>query len=384
MHVLKVADTEPSPTAGVSGLTLAAGREMAKRGHRVDFWFTPDLLPRLRTPGLRRLIVPWLVAWRVLGLTVRGRAPDVVEVHEPLGAVVAALCRLPWPALPVCVVFSHGLELLGWRAGLRMARAHERRVALKSRLLVPATLLSQTCVALRLAASVLVVSESDRRYLLEHWQLADDRVTCCSTAVLLEESGPAAGERQHSTAGLRVVFLGSWIERKGTIELEQAWRDVERAREDVSLTIAGAGSSGGAQAAAQRLQSATVVSSVSRHELAQLLDGHDVFVLASWFEGMSLALLEAAAAGLACIVTPVAGSLDVFPGGELDGALMVDPGDARGLADALLRLADTPELRRELGIRARGRAEVFTLARCVDLQLAAYEAALARARRAAP
>jgi glycosyltransferase involved in cell wall biosynthesis len=66
-------------------------------------------------------------------------------------------------------------------------------------------------------------------------------------------------------------------------------------------------------------------------------------------------LLEAFAAGIPVVATAVGG----VPDAAGDAALLIPPGDAEAAAAALTRLADEPELRRELverGIeRVRGR-----------------------------
>ena len=76
---------------------------------------------------------------------------------------------------------------------------------------------------------------------------------------------------------------------------------------------------------------------VSHEELPDRLREHDVFVLPSYREGLSLALLEALASGLSCVVTHTAND-NGFLRQDVD-ALLVDTGDSDALRDALLRLA---------------------------------------------
>lgn len=87
-----------------------------------------------------------------------------------------------------------------------------------------------------------------------------------------------------------------------------------------------------------------------------VLSRADVFVLPSKSEQSgSLALLEALQAGRACI----ASACDGIPEDVTDGrdALLVPPGDARALADALGRLLGDPDLRTRLGRAARATFE---------------------------
>ncbi|WP_219419864.1 glycosyltransferase family 4 protein [Pseudonocardia nigra] len=87
-------------------------------------------------------------------------------------------------------------------------------------------------------------------------------------------------------------------------------------------------------------------------DVPALLRGLDVFCLPSRAEALSLALLEAVAHGLPCLTTAVGDTV-----GALDGcALVVGPDDVDALTAAMDRLLTDPDLRRELGRRARERA----------------------------
>ena len=71
----------------------------------------------------------------------------------------------------------------------------------------------------------------------------------------------------------------------------------------------------------------------SRADVAELLPALDVFVLGSRYEGLPIAMLEAMAAGVACVATRVGGVPEVITDG-VDGRL-VAPGAPAELADAI-------------------------------------------------
>lgn len=79
-----------------------------------------------------------------------------------------------------------------------------------------------------------------------------------------------------------------------------------------------------------------------------------VFVLASRYEGLPNALLEAMANGLPCVVADTIVGARSLVEHDVTG-LVFRCGDAHDLADQLTRLLGDPELRREFGHRARQR-----------------------------
>ncbi len=81
----------------------------------------------------------------------------------------------------------------------------------------------------------------------------------------------------------------------------------------------------------------------------------DIFVLPSWYEGLPLVAMEAAAAGCPVVATAVDGTPEAVAEGRT--GLLVPPGDAAALAAALLLLAADPALRRSMGIAGRARAQ---------------------------
>lgn len=94
-----------------------------------------------------------------------------------------------------------------------------------------------------------------------------------------------------------------------------------------------------------------------RNDIPRLLAAADVFVLPSRSEGRPLALLEAMAAGKACIAARVGGVGEVIRDGH-DG-LLFDRGDVASLVADLVRLLGDDSLRRRLGQRAAESSRAF-------------------------
>jgi glycosyltransferase involved in cell wall biosynthesis len=113
-----------------------------------------------------------------------------------------------------------------------------------------------------------------------------------------------------------------------------------------------------------------------RTDIPRLLAASDVFVLPSLYEGTSLAVLEAMAAGKALVSSKIGGTDELVVDGE--SGLLVPRGDADALAVAIRRLLRDSTLRARLGDAARERAEtLFSASPTVARVTGVYEDVLA-------
>jgi glycosyltransferase involved in cell wall biosynthesis len=89
----------------------------------------------------------------------------------------------------------------------------------------------------------------------------------------------------------------------------------------------------------------------SRDDVPDLLAATDLFVLPSLWEGLSIALLEAMAAGKPIVATAVSGTTQSMIHGET--GLVIPPRDSKALADAILWMLSEPERARAMGQAAK-------------------------------
>ena len=180
-------------------------------------------------------------------------------------------------------------------------------------------------------------------------------------------NGVAIPARRHPTAAVRTfVTVSSFAPCKATLVLVKAFMAVASSRPALRLLMVGDG-------AERRLCEELVRRSGRDHQVefvgyrtdvAAQLERADAFVLPSVNENLPLALLQAMAAGMACIATPIGGIPEMLTG---NCGLLVSPGDAHSLSAAMVRLIDEPYLAANLGAAARSRvAESFSLSRCAD------------------
>jgi glycosyltransferase involved in cell wall biosynthesis len=104
---------------------------------------------------------------------------------------------------------------------------------------------------------------------------------------------------------------------------------------------------------------------------AAFMNSLDVFVLPSLAEGTPNSIIEAMAHGVPVIASEVGGISDMI--GE-DAGIRVPPGDTGALAEAMLRLAKDPELRRQMGTAAAERYQkLFSPKVVLPLMLDIYQ-----------
>jgi glycosyltransferase involved in cell wall biosynthesis len=154
----------------------------------------------------------------------------------------------------------------------------------------------------------------------------------------------AAGPLEEGDGALRVVFVGNGVERKGLDTLLRA-RELARAAVEVDVVTGDPVPERGGVTVHHGVQAGSA-------QLAALYDRAQAFVLPTRADGVPWVVVEALAAGLPLITTDVGGISELVG----DAGLLVPPGDAAALAEALDRLAGDPALRRDLARRARERA----------------------------
>ena len=109
----------------------------------------------------------------------------------------------------------------------------------------------------------------------------------------------------------------------------------------------------------------------ARGDVPELLASFDVFALPSLYEGLCLAVIEAQAAGVPVVATPVGGIRDTVVDGET--GLLVPTRDPTALAAAIRRLLDDRPAAEAMAAEAKRRVrERFSVERMVEETLALY------------
>lgn len=319
--------------------------EVGRGGHHVEY-FCSDDVPAVWRGRAGRLAFPLAVMRHVSRAT---PAYDLVNVHEPSGAPLALWRRAGTPRI---VVTTHGVEARAWRLALDERRHGRAGPSLKTRLLYPATALSQCRVALTRADHVLCLNSEDRAFLATHYGIEPARTTR-----IWPGADPIYGEastgRTYQRAE-RLVFFGTWRKNKGTEDLVPAFVELADRHPALSLTLLGTGVADTDVVAAfpTRVQARIrPVRHIEPPAAARALAEADIFVLPSLFEGTPLTLIEAMMSGLPIVTTATCGMKDVIV--DRDNGLLVPIRSPAAIVAAVDRLVSDPALRARVGQGAR-------------------------------
>lgn len=185
---------------------------------------------------------------------------------------------------------------------------------------------------------------------------------------------PAPPYEEFRDGRLNVLFLGRPEKRKGLDYMIEAFAQVQAKRPDTRLIVVGAGKFERYERLAKSMGLRDVVfrAYAAYDDLPRYHQTSHVFCAPNTgFESQGLVLLEAMAAGLPVVASNIEGFAAVVTHG-VEG-LLVLPGDAGGLASALLELLDDPERRRRMAEQGRQRAREFSWQRVSQQILSYYE-----------
>jgi glycosyltransferase involved in cell wall biosynthesis len=290
-------------------------------------WRAPD-------PGTRRMMVWFDRFW-----------PDVVHVNclpQLKGAAAARALGLP--------VVWHVREIL---PPGRRRRWFARRLG-------------------RDAARIVAVSEAVAEWIRDEG--LGDRVSVVRNGVAIPPRVPdavtARAELGLPGDGLLVGFLGGMAVHKGADDLVTAAEHALDRAPDLRFVLA----TYGPEAEVEELR-ARVATSAQAGRFQLISPVEDVFRLLSavdmvafssvWPDSLPRVIMEAMAAGRPVVAYRTGGVAEMVVDGET--GLLVEPGDTDGLADGLVRLAQSDHFRGVLGAAGAERARVeFSVERHVD------------------
>jgi len=149
-----------------------------------------------------------------------------------------------------------------------------------------------------------------------------------------------------------IVCVGRLVPVKGQHILLQAVAQLLKQGRAIRLRYVGDGPDRESleQQAKSLGQAVHFAGAVNQDQILDFYRQADVFVLASFAEGVPVVLMEAMMMQIPCVTTHITGIPELIRQGE---GLLTAPSDVDGLADAIASLMDDAKLRQEIGRKAR-------------------------------
>jgi glycosyltransferase involved in cell wall biosynthesis len=299
----------------------------------------------------------WRFYPRRLISIIRRFQPDVVHCHHTAWPKAAVAC---WWAQVPCVFTLHGHHS-DW------LRRHRRRLQF----------------AARTTAYCVGVSPGVEKLLIDMLGVPMDKALCIHNGVpdiYMVEPPPPPWSSSIPSQDLVVGMVGRFDGRyKDQVTLARAMMVVREQLPQVHLVFLGDGPH---RPAVERLVANLGMGRYVhflglRRDVPALLHYLDVFVLSSRTEGESLAILEAMSAQRPIVATAVGGTPGLLANGEC--GLLVPPGDAPAMAQAIVELLTNKTKAGELARRARERfLREYTIDRMGEQYLELYREAASR------
>jgi glycosyltransferase involved in cell wall biosynthesis len=358
MRILMISGVPGKAEAGVAGIVYNLARELGELGHSVKPLFFEDLLSKPTWPNRFRTVE---FAKRVSEYAQEtSREFDIVNIHAPFGFWYGAQRRRRGPEPdPPYVMTMHGLEeRRNYAMGREASKGRADYFRWKNRVWQHLYHMPTYRWSFKTADQCIVTNREALLFLQLHYNVAPGRVWLVPNGV-----GPEFFHVRSFSPGIatKLLFVGTWIDHKGTYYLAEAFEKVLRLIPEVRLTIAGCiePEENVRRCFAPAAQAALEVRPfVTRAGISSLYAESDIFVLPSLMEGMPLVLLEAMASGMPVVTTESSGMTDLVEDSH-DG-LFVIPGDAESLSAAIVRLCRDPGLRLQLGSAAQEKMKRHT------------------------
>jgi len=309
--------------------------------------FEKAFLAELRSAGVKYFFVghnsrlfPWTGALRVRRYVLRENI-DIYHSHLTYGIVFGALIRIPR-------VYTHH------NAKMRVNRHFFK-------------------VLIRWIDRLVAISDVCGELLTEY---AECSVTVIRNGVNIGKISQKAIVFDSSEPTIRCVAVGGITKQKNYNLLVSAIKCIpESVRSRFTIFIAGEGSQIETEELRRSIEKAGLQSTIELlgnvEDVPSLLNQSQLFVMSSAWEGLPISLIEAALAGLPCIVTDVGGCREVID--TCRNGLVVAPSDAQALADAIEDLVRMPSGLSEYSQNALTYSSAFSIEKASNAHLALYE-----------
>lgn len=286
------------------------------------------------------------------GCWLQTNRPDLLHIHAGIG----------WEA--------HALAHLGKAADIPVIRTEHLPF-----LLTDETQISEFRAGLSAVARLIVVSDASRATFMDAG-IDTEKISVIRNGILPMNGGEPARAQWGPPFARTLISIARFSPQKDHATLVQAMPTVLADCPDAVLLLVGDGPE---MLAVKNLVADLAIGNAvrfagQRDDVASLLASADLFVSASRFEGLPLAVLEAMSVGIPVVATAIGGTIEAL--GD-DYPYLVEPGRPQALGEAICAVLKDPIAGARAGEAERARFEqLFSAARMVAETEEIYRATL--------
>jgi glycosyltransferase involved in cell wall biosynthesis len=272
-----------------------------------------------------------------------GRKADAFLIHECASGPFMNL------GIPV-VIHSHGLERRAWYMALKHNDGAIHEINWKRKITFPLWNLRHCDLGFQKASLILICNQQDADFAKEYYAQNGGNYYVYRNGVNPTQIDEQVQPKNQCT----ILFLASWIKRKGNNTLVEAADILYKSGLRLNWLLAATGLEAEKVLAdwPNELKSSVEVIPFYLPNIEEsFLARSNIFVLPSVFEGQCLSLLQAMETGRCCITTNCCGQLDLIQHNY--NGLLHDPSNAQQLASLIKQCVTNESMRIELGRNAK-------------------------------
>ncbi|MGE0882735.1 MAG: glycosyltransferase family 4 protein [Blastocatellales bacterium] len=360
MRFLFVSDFVCEWNSGSAGSILSIGEALIRRGHTVDYLWKDDHAPRLPHPSLDRLFGLPRRQFRQIREQLLKADYDVVIVSQPYAYPVYEQLPKLYPNT-LFLNRTHGWEDRFNRARLKwcwdLKKGSLDWMLAWASAIVARRLFRRTA---RACHGLIAPSSLGANFVSDSYGVPKDKIAVIPYG-LSEVFLNVDVNRQKASQGMKLLFVGSYLARKGTRILESALPALAPQFPNLEITFVVPNES--IDIVKAKYESSfghrlNVLGWQKRSQLVELYSQHDIFLFPSLFEGFGKVFIEAMVCGMCVIGFDEGGLSDIARSGE--PALFCQTGDILGFQKLLEGNLASPEFIRQVGWKAQQVTRGFT------------------------
>jgi len=210
---------------------------------------------------------------------------------------------------------------------------------------------------------IIAVSDFTRRELLQYYKVKEDKIRVIHNGVDVDKFQPVRDKRKakeelgFNPDDIAVLSVGRLYARKGLFTLLESMPRVVRKFRNAKFIISGKGQSNEMKKLVNHATRLGVKDNIiftgyfPDSKLPKLYQAADVFAFSTFYENLPFAVLEALSSGLPVVTTKVGGIPEMIESGR--NGFLVQPSNARELADRILYCLEHPAAASEMAVLAR-------------------------------